>query len=177
MKTLVGAILFALSFTAMAQGHHQPYATHEKREIKALSDDERKQYLSGAGMGFAQAAELNHFPGPMHVLELANSLQLSPDQRRAVKALMDEHKAQARAIGAKLVESEHALEALFRQKDVGQQALSDAVRQAALLQGEYRLSHLETHRRMKPLLTAGQIAKYDALRGYGAAPGAAGTAR
>jgi hypothetical protein len=43
------------------------------------------------------------------------------------------------------------------------------VKQAALLQGEYRLSHLETHRRMKPLLTAEQVAKYDALRGYGSA--------
>src|ERR1700737_2992249 len=167
MKMLVGAILFTVSSAVMAQGHHQPYATHEKREIKALSDDEAKQYLSGAGMGFAQAAELNHFPGPMHVLELADSLRLSPDQRRAIKGLMDEHKAQARAIGAKLVESERALEMLFRQPDVPQQALAGAVKQAALLQGEYRLSHLETHRRMKPLLTAEQVAKYDALRGYG----------
>ena len=166
MKTIAAVVLFALSFAADAQGHHQPYATHEKREIKALSDDEAKQYLSGAGMGFAQAAELNHFPGPMHVLELADSLQLSLDQRAAVRALMDEHKAQARALGAKLVESERALEMLFRRPDVSQQAVADAVKQAALLQGEYRLSHLETHRRMKPLLTAGQIAKYDALRGY-----------
>jgi Spy/CpxP family protein refolding chaperone len=169
MKTLVGAFLFAQSLAVMAQGHHQPYATHETREIKALSDDEAKQYLSGAGMGYAKAAELNHFPGPMHVLELADALQLSADQRRAVKALMDEHKAQARAIGARLVESERALEVLFRRPDVPQQALADAVKQAALLQGEYRLSHLETHRRMKPLLTAEQVAKYDALRGYGSA--------
>ena len=166
MKMIAAVVLCALSFAAGAPGHHQPYATHEKREIKALSDDEAKQYLSGAGMGFAQAAELNHFPGPMHVLELADSLQLSADQRRTVKALMDEHKAQARAIGAKLVESERALEMLFRQPDVPQQALADAVKQAALLKGEYRLSHLETHRRLKPLITAEQIAKYDALRGY-----------
>jgi Spy/CpxP family protein refolding chaperone len=167
MKTLAAVLLFALSFVVVAQGHHQPYAGHEKRDVKALSDDEAKQYLSGAGMGYAKAAELNHFPGPMHVLELADSLQLSAEQRRAVKALMDEHKAQARAIGAQLVESERALEMLFRQSDVPQQALAAAVRQAANLQGEYRLSHLETHRRMKPLLTAGQSAKYDALRGYG----------
>jgi Spy/CpxP family protein refolding chaperone len=177
MKTITAAVLFVLSFAADAQGHHQPYASHEKREVKALSDDEAKQYLSGAGMGYAKAAELNHFPGPMHVLELADALQLSAGQRRAVKTLMDEHKAQARVIGLKVVESERALEGLFRQPDVPQQALADAVKQAALLQGEYRLSHLETHRRMKPLLTAEQIAKYDALRGYEAAPGAAGGAR
>jgi hypothetical protein len=167
MKMLVGAILFSVSSAVMAQGHHQPYAGHEKRELKALSDDEAKQYLSGAGMGYAKAAELNHFPGPMHVLELADSLQLSPDQRRAIKVLMDEHKTQARSLGAKLVESERALEMLFRHSDVSQQALADAVRQATLLQGAYRLSHLETHRRVKPLLTTAQIAKYDTLRGYG----------
>jgi Spy/CpxP family protein refolding chaperone len=177
MKTIAAVVLFALAPAAMAQDHHRPYATHEKREVKALSDDEAKQYLSGAGMGYAKAAELNHFPGPMHVLELADALQLSAGQRRAVKALMDEHKAQARAVGLKLVESERALEALFRRPDVPQQALADAVKQAARLQGEYRLSHLETHRRLKPLLTAGQIAKYDALRGYGAAPGTADSAR
>src|ERR1700687_1839976 len=116
MKMLGGAIFFTVSSAVMAQGHHQPYATHETREIKALSDDEAKQYLSGAGMGYAKAAELNHFPGPMHVLELADSLQLSADQRRAVKALMDEHKAQARAIGVKLVESERGLEMLVRHR-------------------------------------------------------------
>jgi len=138
MKTIAAVILFALPCAAIAQSHHQPYATHEKRDIKALSDDEAKQYLSGAGMAYAKAAELNHFPGPMHVLELADALQLSAGQRRAVKALMDEHKAQARAIGAKVVEAERVLEALFRQPDIPQQALADAVKQAALLQAEYR---------------------------------------
>jgi hypothetical protein len=166
MKTFAAVVLFALPFAAMAQGHHQPYATQEEREVKALSDDEAKQYLSGAGMGYAKAAELNHFPGPMHVLELADALQLSAKQRREVKALVDEHKVQARSLGAKLVDSERALEMLFHQPDVSQQALADAVRQLTLLHGAYRLTHLEAHRRMKPLLSAAQIAKYDALRGY-----------
>ena len=39
------------------------------------------------------------------------------------------------------------------------------MRAAAPAQGEYRLSHLETHRRMKALLTPDQVARYDALRG------------
>ena len=43
-------------------------------EVNALSPDEVQQYLAGAGMGYAKAAELNHFPGPMHVLELADKL-------------------------------------------------------------------------------------------------------
>lgn len=145
---------------------HQPYAREQSREIKALSAEEIKQYLSGAGMGYAKAAELNHFPGPMHVLELADRMQLSAEQRAATKQLMDAHKAEARAIGGRLVDAERTLQALFRSGKVEQGPLGKAVHDAAVLQGEYRLSHLETHRRMRGLLTQEQVARYDELRGY-----------
>jgi Spy/CpxP family protein refolding chaperone len=167
MKQLGIAAFMVVSLIAQGvQAQHQPYAAEQSREIKALSAEEVKQYLSGAGMGYAKAAELNHFPGPMHALELADKLGLSSEQRAEVKRLMDAHKAQARHIGAKLVESERALDALFRSGKVGQEALAEAVRAAAALAGEYRLSHLETHRHMRALLTAEQVARYDELRGY-----------
>jgi len=38
----------------------------------ALSVEQIEQYRAGAGMGYAKAAELNRYPGPMHVLELAD---------------------------------------------------------------------------------------------------------
>jgi uncharacterized cupredoxin-like copper-binding protein/Spy/CpxP family protein refolding chaperone len=136
----------------------------EKRA--ALSDEEIEQYRAGAGMGYAKAAELNHFPGPMHVIELAKQLGLSAEQRAAAELLMKEHKAEARAIGAQLVESEVEVEALFRAGQVDESALARAVRTAAALRGEYRLAHLETHRRMRGLLTAEQVARYDSLRGH-----------
>ena len=142
------------------------HAQHHRPDSKALSAQEIEQYRAGAGMGYARAAELNHFPGPMHVLELADKLALSEEQRSATKRLMDTHKAEARAIGAKLVEAEQALEALFKSGRVDPGALVDATHAAARLQGEYRLSHLETHRRMRTLLSAEQVAQYDRLRGY-----------
>jgi Spy/CpxP family protein refolding chaperone len=151
-------------FTALAVP-----AAAQHGELKALSAEEVRQYLSGAGMGYAKSAELNRFPGPMHVLELADQLKLSASQRAATKGLMDAHKAEARAIGAELVESERELEALFRSGRVDESALARAVRTAAALQGEYRLAHLETHRRMRALLTDEQIARYDELRGYSSA--------
>jgi Spy/CpxP family protein refolding chaperone len=141
-------------------------AQHHRPDSKALSAQEIEQYRAGAGMGYARAAELNHFPGPMHVLELADKLALSEEQRSATKRLMDTHKAEARAIGAKLVEAEQALEALFKSGRVDPVALAGATHAAARLQGEYRLSHLETHRRMRALLSAEQVAQYDRLRGY-----------
>jgi autonomous glycyl radical cofactor GrcA len=167
--------LFALALigaAAAAHGHHgesesgHPYAGQETRDLKALSEEEVRQYQAGAGMGYAKAAELNHFPGPMHVLELAERLELSPQQRSAAKRLMDDHKAEARAIGAKVVAAERELESLFRAGSVDSRRLADAVRAAASLQGEYRLAHLETHRRVRLLLSEEQIERYDALRGY-----------
>ena len=48
-----------------------PYAGQQTRTIKALSDDEIAALRNGEGMGMAKAAELNGYPGPIHVLSLA----------------------------------------------------------------------------------------------------------
>src|SRR5260221_13363643 len=50
------AILLLLAATAPAGAQeHRPYAGQHERAIKALSDDETRQYLAGAGMGYARA--------------------------------------------------------------------------------------------------------------------------
>src|SRR5438067_10132947 len=161
--TLVVSALVAAAPLGRAQSS---YAGQQSREIKALSAEETRQYLAGAGMGYAKPAELNGYPGPMHVLENAEALALSPEQRKQTTALMQAHKEEAKAIGAKLVAAERELDALFRSKTAERAALVKAVSAAAQMQASYRLSHLETHRRMRDLLTPEQIAKYDVLRGY-----------
>ena len=76
-------IIFGLIITipcfAHAESVHSPYAGQEKREIKALSQEDVEGYLTGQGMGFAKAAELNQYPGPKHVLELARELRLEKE--------------------------------------------------------------------------------------------------
>jgi len=171
-RNLIAALFAAATLAGAAQAQQQPYAGQQAREIKSLSPEEIRQYLAGAGMGYAKSAELNHYPGPGHALELADQLGLNAEQRTAAKALRDAHHAEARAVGAKLVESERALEQLFRSGRIEEEALARAVREAALLQGEYRLAHLETHRRTRALLTEQQVARYDQLRGYGERPAA-----
>jgi Spy/CpxP family protein refolding chaperone len=163
--TLVAAA--AALAPGLVPAQHSAYSGQEDRQIKALSDDEIRQYRSGAGMGYARAAELNAFPGPMHVLELADQLALSPEQRTATKRLLDAHKTEAGAIGAKLVEAERTLDRLFAGAKLDQPGLASQVRTVAALYGEYRLSHLETHRRMHAILTPEQVRRYDELRGYG----------
>ncbi len=165
IRTMAGiACLAFVSLPALAQ--HHGYAGMKDREIKALSAEQVQQYQAGAGMGYALPAELNRFPGPMHVLELSDKLGLAPEQRAKTQALMDAHKAEARALGAKRVESERALEILFRSGKVEEAALAKSVRDAAALEGEYRLAHLETHRRMRALLSDQQVDAYVRLRGY-----------
>jgi hypothetical protein len=56
-------------------------------------------------MGFAKAAELNGYPGPAHVLELADELVLTPKQRARAQALKDSMK-NAASLGARLVDTE-----------------------------------------------------------------------
>lgn len=160
------AFMAALALAAPAAAQHHGYAGQETRSIKALSNEEMNQYLSGAGMGYAKAAELNNYPGPMHVLELADKLGLTAEQRTATAKLMKAHKAEARALGARVVEAERALDDLFRSGKASEGTLAQAVARAAAVQGEYRLAHLETHRRMRALLSHEQVARYDELRGY-----------
>lgn len=150
-------------------GHAQPYAGQQHRDIKALSAEEVEQYLAGAGLGYAKAAELNRYPGPLHALELASELKLTPDQRARIEALMAEHKTEARRLGARVVERERELERLFATGRATEAELARAVRAAAEAQGDYRLSHLETHRRMRPILSEEQVAHYVRLRGYDSA--------
>ena len=102
MHRLLFILLAMAAGTVNAQ---HGYSGDKNREIKALSAEEIEQYRSGAGMGYAKPAELNHFPGPMHVLELGDKLRLTDEQRAATRRLMDEHKREARGMGAKLVEA------------------------------------------------------------------------
>lgn len=95
--------LALLALTGCAQPHVHSgsgsYAGQQSRDIKALSEEEVQGYLAGAGMGFARAAELNRYPGPMHALEHADALALSQGQRAALAQI---GAAQARVRGSHL---------------------------------------------------------------------------
>jgi hypothetical protein len=76
-KWVIAAFVLTLS-EAQAQA---PYAGLQMRPIKALSEQQVADLSSGRGMGLALAAELNGYPGPSHVLELADKLDLTTEQR------------------------------------------------------------------------------------------------
>ncbi len=78
-----------------AQGQKSAYAGQEARDIKALSPEEVDAYISGKGFGMAKAAELNGYAGPAHVLELAQQLELTPEQRAKTQALFESMQSNA----------------------------------------------------------------------------------
>lgn len=169
-------ILLAVLATGpvLAQGTASPYAGQQSRAIKALSDEERASLLEGQGMGLAKAAELNGYPGPTHVLELANQLQLTSEQRRATRKLLDDHKAAARQIGVALIEAERALDEAFASRRADEATVRRLSAEAARLQGELRFEHLKTHLAQAALLRPEQVQHYANLRGYTEAGGGGG---
>src|SRR3954464_11663482 len=96
-------IAAALILTASAASSQTPYAGMQARTIKALSEQQVADLGAGRGMGLALAAELNGYPGPSHVLELADKLELSADQRTRIEALFNSMKAEALPLGSKLL--------------------------------------------------------------------------
>jgi len=147
-----------------------PYAGQEVREIKALSPEEISDYLSGKGMGLAKAAELNGYPGPAHVLELAAQLGLTPEQRAATEALFQKMQERAMVLGRELVEAEGTLDRLFASHSASSEAVKVSLTRIARLQGELRQVHLDAHIAQAAVLTAAQITTYARLRGYDAGP-------
>lgn len=179
---VTGAVTLA-PMGAMAAGTQTPYAGLEAREIKALSRQETADLLAGRGMGLALAGELNRHPGPKHVLELEAKLALTSGQKGETETLKQGMKARAIELGREIVAAERDLDrrfALAAQDGAAQDgaafddaALRRATARIAVLRGELRFVHLRAHLVMRRILTATQIARYDALRGYaGRATGA-----
>ena len=167
MKVRNAALAFGMCAVALSGcAGHSPYAGLESREVKALSAEETAGLLSGEGMGMAMAAELNGYPGPLHLLELADDLALSDSQRAAVAAMFSQMRGEASELGRKIVDAETELDSLFADRRANEPDLRKAVADIARLKGELRAAHLKWHLRTVPLLTPAQIARYDALRGY-----------
>lgn len=143
-----------------------PYAGQQERPIKALSVDDLAALRKGEGMGMAKAAELNGYPGPRHVLDLAQQLQLTDAQRRDVQAIFDGMSTAAKPLGGELIAQEQALDQLFAKGDITPDRLVAATAAIAELQGRLRAVHLSAHLETRALLNPDQIARYEQLRGY-----------
>ena len=165
---IVGAVLIATcAASGCAAQSQQPYAGLQSRTIKALSEQQIADLRNGRGMTLALAAELNGYPGPLHVIEQADALALTPNQRRRVQALYDEMKVMAVALGEQLIAEEAQLDRQFADHTVTAASLSAATDAIGRTQAQLRATHLRYHLLMLDVLTREQVLRYAQLRGYG----------
>lgn len=134
--------------------------------IRALSADLVEQIGQGQGASLALPAELNGVPGPRHVLDLAEQLDLSPEQRAQVQDIFDRYLVDAIPAGERYLAAAQALEEGLRAAAISEEELPGLVAEVSRLEGELVTIHLTAHLRTAEILTPQQIAAYNQLRGY-----------
>jgi hypothetical protein len=169
LSFLVAALAGITGALAQHAGRHSPtapYAGLERRAVKALSEEQMDDLRAGRGMGLALAAELNGYPGPVHILEMADKLKLSDEQRSRVQELYSAMKVEVVPLGERLIAEEADLDRLFAEQRVTPTSLKAATQAIGSTQGELRAAHLRYHLSTRDILTPQQVHRYSELRGY-----------
>ncbi|MEJ2502520.1 MAG: hypothetical protein P8177_04250 [Gemmatimonadota bacterium] len=167
----LGVALLLTAPAAAQHGHPPSGGAPGSDPVRTLTGGEAARLLEGAGMGLARPAELNGYPGPRHVLEHADALELTDPQRERAQAIFDEMHEAAVSLGARIVAAEQELDRAFGRR-AGAPGLEHLVTEIARLRGQLRWVHLRAHMEMTPVLTDAQRAEYVRLRGAGSgAPG------
>jgi len=165
---ILSIALLSISCTESIKTHAQSeYSGQEKRKIKSLSEDDIKQLESGKGWGFAKAAELNGMPGPIHLIELKDKIELTASQIGRIEALYSEMKKDAVPLGKRLVQLERKLDSDFSTKTITPESLESQLEEIGNVTAKLRHVHLSTQLKTPKILTEAQIKKYNQLRGYG----------
>ncbi len=170
MRFGILAIMAAVALMGLAVGGawaQGAYAGQQARAIKALSAEETENLLEGRGMGLAKAAELNRYPGPMHLMELAKELGISDADAAKIRAVHAPMRTEAQAIGQQIVAAETELDTLFAGGKADAASVAALTAKIGALQGKVRAVHLNAHLAVRPLLSVETVARYDSLRGYG----------
>lgn len=93
-----------------------PYAGEHVRDVKSLSTSDIDGLKSGTGTpfgGMAKLAELNGYPGPRHVLDLAQQMELTESQIKQIEYIYQEMNTEAITLGNKILSIEMKLDEQF----------------------------------------------------------------
>ena len=172
MKTNVTILLMILmlipmsTFSAADHSHQSKYAGEEKREIKSLSATDIEELKTGKGWGLAKAAELNGVPGPVHLLEMKEEIDLSANQIWAIEDIYKKMKQEAISLGLELIELERELNNHFANRTITDELLRQILQGIAQVHRQLRYVHLSAHLDTPDILKSEQITLYNKLRGY-----------
>ncbi len=170
MRAFILASAVAIPFVATAEGTHQPYAGFETRDIASLSQQDVQALRDGSGWGLALPAELNGFPGPLHVLELSDELGLSDNQEQRIALIFEAMRGEAIEKGQALIDAERNLDEGFGSGSLDANSLRRLIGAAEAARADLRYVHLSRHLMTVDILDARQVAAYAVLRGYAADP-------
>ena len=146
-----------------------PYAGQELRDIKSLSDDDIQSLQNGTGEAFggmAKLAELNGYPGPRHVLDMASELQLTDRQIMEIDGIYQNMSDKAKSIGVAIIDIEQGMDGAFANKTITEENLKLMLDKSADLYGQLRFVHLSAHLDTIQTLTIEQVQMYNLMRGY-----------
>ena len=165
----VAIAIAGLAFWTSSSSHNgnQQYAGQQARAVKALSSEQIEGLKAGKGLGYAKSAELNGWPGPLHVLELADRLSLTDEQEVRMEDLRKQMLARAKPLGEEMIAAERALDAVFSSANPMAKDVETATMQIASVEARLRAVHLTTHLLSAPVLSDEQKEIYKQARGYG----------
>jgi Spy/CpxP family protein refolding chaperone len=163
---LLALLLAAMPAAAQHPGHsHTPGGTSEGHlKAQACAEEFEAVVRDGRGFGMAFAADQQGYPGPMHVLELKDRLGLDPAQESRVRAVLEAMFAASKPKGARLLDAEARLRALFAGSAADEAAVRAAVAEVEQARAEVRLVHLLAHLKTRDILTDAQRRAYQEAR-------------
>ena len=135
-------------------------AVHARAQVPPDRDD----FLKGQGAGQGMFAESNGYPGPKHVLDLADKLKLPESQRKSIQGIYNDMQTRAKELGERIVSIEEELDEAFKNSLVSDKSVRDDCEQIGKLRGRLRAVHLAAHLKTKMMLTEQQIESYKKLR-------------
>lgn len=143
-----------------------PYVGFETREVKTMPPERQEGLRRGASLGYGLAAELNGYPSPVQVVELADQLGLDAEQKTRVRAIADKLRKDAIAAGEALLAAEAHIDRLFQLKQVSPDRIEAQTAVAAGQEARLRAIHLNAHLATRELLNPEQIESYQRLKVY-----------
>ncbi len=125
---------------------------------------DRDTLLNGGEAGQGMPAEVNGYPGPQHVLDLATELKLSETQKRSVQAIFTEMHARAKELGQTIVNAEEDLNSGFKNGLMSEKSIQDDTEEIGRMRAKLRAIHLVSHLKTQKILTPSQLTEYKKLR-------------
>ena len=161
LKTILTAILISLFLNAGAQS----VDSAKKSPVRTLTYQQYNAYLKGeAGVDMAMVAEMNHYPMPDKVLKLKYELDLSPTQIKKLEEINNYMRRRRLQIGGSVINTEKALDSLFRTNKIDDGTLIFYTNRYGLYQGELKNALLQACFATEKVLAPQQITRFEALQ-------------